>query len=483
MVRHEISPAPLAMLSGSFAWVLGNRFGPRIMLDAERGSGGGGASAGGGLKALLALRGSLRDEMRAIIDTAENDGPNGRDLTAEEQTRFDVLKAKATALDPRIARLEEQGAAEAVLDAPRGARAGARPQLDERRERRGPEARTQFENLGEFLAAVRFRPNDQRLNFVEGVGRARTEDGEISAEMRMDDGAAGGFAIPPQFRNVLMQLQPGDAIVRPRAMVLEAGSPPDSSVTMPALDQTGAAPGNFFGGVQVSWIEEGGQKPLTDMKIREITLTPHEVAGLMIVTDKLLRNWQSASTLIEKQLRGAIYQAEDFAFLNANGVGKPLGFLTSKATYHQPRLKANQVTYLDLVAMLARCYGDGVFCYSKSVLPQLMTLQNPNGQYIWTASAVPGQPSTLLGRPAIESNRNPVLGAYGDIWLADLSQYLIKDGSGPFVATSEHVLFGQNKTVIKAFWNVDGAPWLTQPIQLENGYLSSPFVGLDIPAM
>jgi hypothetical protein len=31
------------------------------------------------------------------------------------------------------------------------------------------------------------------------------------------------------------------------------------------------------------------------MKLREITLTPHEVAGTMTVTDKLLRNWQAAA--------------------------------------------------------------------------------------------------------------------------------------------------------------------------------------------
>lgn len=74
------------------------------------------------------------------------------------------------------------------------------------------------------------------------------------------------------------------------------------------------------------------------------------------------------------------------------------------------------------------------------------------------------------------------LGQPGDVWLADLKHYLIKDGSGPFVAASEHVYFMQNKTVIKAFWNVDGAPWLTQPIQLENGYQASPFVKLDVPS-
>ena len=50
------------------------------------------------------------------------------------------------------------------------------------------------------------------------------------------------------------------------------------------------------------------------------------------------------------------------------------------------------------------------------------------------------------------------------------------------MAASEHVKFLQNKTVIKIFWNVDGAPWLKAPFKEENGYEVSPFVALDVPA-
>jgi HK97 family phage major capsid protein len=68
------------------------------------------------------------------------------------------------------------------------------------------------------------------------------------------------------------------------------------------------------------------------------------------------------------------------------------------------------------------------------------------------------------------------------VLLADWNYYLIKDGSGPFVAASEHVHFTKNKTVIKMFWNVDGAPWMQAPIKEENGWQVSPFVALDVPA-
>jgi HK97 family phage major capsid protein len=283
-----------------------------------------------------------------------------------------------------------------------------------------------------------------------------------------------------------MQIEPQDALVRPRAQVIPAGSPPDAAVIVPALDQGGDSAGHMYGGVEVRWIGEGEEKPETDANLRQVTLTPHEVAGLVTVTDKLLRNWQAASPFIEGLLRGATTAAEDFAFLRGNGVHQPLGVINSGAMKFIPRTVANQVKYIDLLTMVSRFLMRGgqapVWSMPQSALVQIATMTDPEGHYIWKPDARDGFAGTLLGYPVRWNNRSPGLGTKGDITLNDFSHYLIKDGSGPFVAASEHVLFRQNKTVIKIFWNVDGAPWLTAPIQEENGYEVSPFVGLDVPA-
>lgn len=431
------------------------------------------------LQTLRAQRTNLVVQMRAMHSAAEAE--DGRDFSAEETTAYDALKAQKDALDLRIGRLEGLEADEAegsrvVSAASRRAGIGAGG--------RGPEAKTEFESLGEFLSAVRFNPNDQRLNFVENAGAEG--DGEFSAEMRMDNQTSGGFMIPPQLRTTIMQVPAQDALVRPRAQVIEAGSPPDAGVIIPALDQTGANPGNVFGGVQVSWIEEGGEKPETDADLRNIELTPHEVAGFITVTDKFLRNWAAASSFLEGLLRGAVTQAEDYAFIRGTGIGQPLGALNADATYFVNRAGANHVTYDDLVGMVAhflmRGGTSGVWSMPQSALPDIAKMTDPEGHYIWQANARDGFAGNLLGYPVRWNNRMPGLGTRGDVLLADWSQYLIKDGSGPFVATSEHVKFTSNKTLVKIFWNVDGAPWLTKPFTEENGYIVSPFVGLDVPA-
>lgn len=425
------------------------------------------------LKALREKRTKLVAEMRGILEAAEAED---RDLTAEETTAYDDKKAELDALDKRIERATALEGAEALGDTvvPAAAR-GAGPVTPP-----GPDAPKEFESLGEFMHAVRFRPSDARLNYVENVA----DNPEMGAEMRMDNDTQGGFMVPTTLRSTILQVKPQDVLVRPRAQVLDDGS--DAGMTMPALDQSGSNPANMFGGVEVQWIGEGEEKPETDAKLKSVTLTPHEVAGTVTVTDKLLRNWKGSSAFLEKLLRGAVNQAEDYAFIRGSGVHKPLGVINAGATKWINREVANQVSYSDLVAMVARSLmrGDSspIWSMPQSVLPQIAKMKDDNGNLIWVANARDGFAGTLLGYPVRWNNRSPNLGSKGDVMLNDWSEYLIKDGTGPFVAASEHVKFTQNKTVVKIFWNVDGAPWLQAPITEENGWEVSPFVGLDVPA-
>ena len=429
------------------------------------------------LKALREKRAKLVADMHVIITAAEGED---RDLTAEEQTAFDALKAENDALDSRIARAEEieSALASGAATVPAAARGAGISTIPE-----GPHGKKEFESFGEFMSAVRFNQNDPRLNFVEN---AAANGGEIDASLRMDNDTQGGFMVPPQLRSTIMKVKPQDALVRPRAQVIPAGSPPDAAITIPALDQSGANPKNMFGGVEFKWIGEGEEKPETDAKLGNITLAPHELAGFVTITDKLLRNWQASGAFIEGLFRGAWSAAEDYAFLRGTGVNQPLGAINSGAMKYINRTTANHVIYEDLLAMVSRFLMRGgtapVWSMPQSSLVDIATLKDPEGHYIWKPGAVDGFAGTLLGYPVRWNNRAPALGTKGDITLIDWSHYLIKDGSGPFVASSEHVKFTSNQTVIKIFGNVDGAPWLKAPITEENGWEVSPFVGLDVPA-
>ena len=445
------------------------------------------------LEQLRARIKAAREEARALLASASPE----TGMTAEQTTAFEALMAEVDTLEANVAaitRLDEADARAAVI-VPAAAR-GGQPQAPIRAG--GDPAVRSFENLGQFMAAVRFAPNDPRLSSLYSEDAGAQAEGNMTreqraamlgvttdalAELRMDTGSAGGFAIPPDFRSQLMELPVyGEAPIRAGATVIGADpAHPDAGVTMPALDQSGNGVGHVFGGVTVGWVNEGGQKPLTDLALKEVTVDTHEVAGYMIVTDKLLRNWNGADPLIRKQFRAALLQSGEYAFLRGDGVGKPTGIIGHPGTYVVPRTAAGQVTYRDLLAMVARQLtigGSAFWQMPRSVLPQIALLKDDLGNFIWKESARDGFAGTLLGYPVKWSPLSPALGQVGDVALIDAEHYLIKDGSGPFVAASEHVLFTQNKTVIKAFWNVGGKPWLTAPHYDQSGYQTSPFVVL-----
>ena len=415
-------------------------------------------------------------EMRALLDVA---GTEGRELTEQEAAQYDVVMQAVDQLDKSIAReqkLEELEAQSGQI-LPAAAAGSHRPQAPPQ----GDPAKREFENFGEFMHAVRFNANDQRLSTLY-------QEFDTRGEQRMDQGSSGGFAVPTQFRAELLEVEGAPTIIRPRATVIPAGTPPDAAITMPALDQTGSAPDNVYGGVFVDKTAEGGEKPESNFSLRQVTLEPQEFSGYLESTDKLLRNWSAASTLIQRLFRNAMFAKEDHEFLRGNGIGGPLGILNAGATYSVSRATAGTVELDDIIGMLSRLLmrgGNPIWMASQSVMPKLLALRNYSGSpaigdgaLVFQPSVVPGMPDMLMGRPIFWHERSPQLGTAGDLVLADLSYYLIKDGSGPFVAASEHVKFRQNKTAFKIFWNVDGQPWLTEPFTQEGGYQVSPFVAL-----
>jgi len=415
------------------------------------------------LQELREKRNAKVAQMRGILDAAP-----GGDLSAEDIEKYDALDKELDGLNAQITREERLQGLEHELDEPEPS-AGQRQFAGGRAP--GPEASREFGDFGEFMHAVRFNPNDQRLNWQEA---------SLHGEQRMDNGTDGGFAVPAQFRGELLEVEQSPAAVRPRATVIPAGSPPDAPVSMPALDQSDAA--NMYGGVEVDWINEGGEKPETGAKLREVTMQPQEVAAHITVTDKLLRNWQAAGALLGRLLRQAIMAAEDHKFMIGSGAGAPLGFINSGAGLTVNRETADDVTYTDVVGMESNLLANAqpVWITTRRCAARMRFIKDEAGQYIWSG-ARDGLPPTLLGYPVQIVPRMPSRGNKGDLVLVDLSYYLIKDGSGPFVAASEHVHFKNNKTVIKAFWNVDGQPWLKGPIKQENGDTQSPFVLLDVP--
>ncbi|WP_458462419.1 phage major capsid protein [Paenibacillus sp.] len=427
------------------------------------------------LQALLQTRAQKIQKQSDIIEKARAEG--GRDLTEDEAQDFDSLDTEIQDLEGQIEAKKKQtdrensvSARMRSLEAPAGqpfrpSNFVPGPDPVEKKENYG------FASIGEFVNAVRFGDSQGRLESIRN-------------DLSMGTSESGGYAVPEQFRDELLRLTAEQAIVRPRANVIPPGTPPDSKITIPVFEQ-GAK--GAHGGVTVQWIGEGEEKPKTDAKLDVVTLEPYEVAATIQVTDKLLRNWGAANAFIRNLLSQAMVSAEDAAFISGDGVEKPTGFIDAAGRLVVNRATADQISYEDAVLMLSKLLpaslGDALFIASQSAMPQVMTLKDPAGNYIFIqGDATKGVPSTLLGIPIRFTGKTRTIGQAGDLVLVDLGYYLVKDGSGPFIAASEHVLFTKNQTIVKCFWNVDGKPWVKTPLTLEDGVTKvSPYVVLGIP--
>lgn len=420
-------------------------------------------------------RSELIEKMKKLLDFAES---HKRDLTADENRDYQSMDKRIDEINRLIERSGKIDRIEAenrqVLNPMSRYQISGKLPLDTE------EARGGFSCLGEYFWALHeLKTNNRADSRLDALREVR--------EQQMGTGATGGFAVPEAFKADLLLGVQQQGIVRSRATVIPAGNPPDAKLTMPALDQTSDA--NMYGGVTLVHTGEGVTMTETTMKIREVSFEPKEISGYIVATNKLLTNWEAASSVLANQLRAAMAAQEDYDFLRGDGVNKALGIINSPAAISYPRASAGTITFADIYGMAAKLKMGGgapVWLASQTTIPALAAMVDAGNHAVFvgggnlSGSAAGGLPSTLFGFPIVFADRLPALGSKGDLILADLSYYVIKDGSGPFIQWSEHVYFLSNKSVVKIVWNVDGHPWLTEPLALEGDTSKqvSPFIVL-----
>jgi HK97 family phage major capsid protein len=214
-------------------------------------------------------------------------------------------------------------------------------------------------------------------------------------------------------------------------------------------------------------------------------LKPFEASALATVNNKTLQNWQASGGFVQTLLQQAWSSARDYKFLRGTGAGSPLGILKAPGRITLKRKTAGTVTYEDAAKMTGRllpdALGNAIWVASITLKPTLMLLVDGAGRLIFVnGDATKGIPDTLAGIPIKWTGKTPTVGNEGDLMLVDFRYYLIKPGSGPFVAISEHAKFTANKTVFRIVANIDGQPWVKDPLLLEDGATTvSPYVILQ----
>ena len=272
--------------------------------------------------------------------------------------------------------------------------------------------------------------------------------------------ADGGYLVPDEYDSRLIKSLAEENIFRNFATVIKTGG--ERKINIAASTPAAA------------WIEEGGALTFGNATFDQINLDAHKLHVAVKVTEELLYDnvFQLENYILEK-FGKALANAEEDAFLNGNGIGKPLGIFAETGggqvgvtTASTTAITADEV--INLIYALKRPYRkDAKFIVNDQTLAVLRKLKDGNGAYMWQPSLQAGEPDRLLGYPIYTSAFVPVLAAGKPVMaFGDFSYYNIGDrGSRSFQVLKE-LYAGNGMVGYVAKERVDGKLVLPEAVQI-----------------
>lgn len=195
-------------------------------------------------------------------------------------------------------------------------------------------------------------------------------------------------------------------------------------------------------------------------------LDAHKLHVAIKVTEELL--YDSSFNLenhILSSFGQALANAEEDAFLNGDGTGKPTGIFhkTNGGTFLKdiPAIKSDDM--IDLIHALKRPYRKNAsFIMNDKTVSSIRKLKDNNGAYIWQPSYQQNEPDKILGYPVYTSAFAPE----NAIAFGDYRYYNIGDrGTRSFKELTE--LFAGNGMIgFVAKERVDGKLVLKEAVQI-----------------
>ncbi len=386
------------------------------------------------MKTLIEMRqkrGEIVTQMRGLTDKAASEN---RDLNAEEQQQWEAMDKDQSELRAKIEREERMANLEAEMNSPM--EPVNRPDVEDEpangAARPHPCAGDEYRNA--FLAYARMGKN--------GI----TSD--IVGALQIGTDTEGGYITPEEFETRLVQALDEFNVMRGLCSVITAGA--DRNI--PVETDYGAA----------NWIAEEAAYGEADPAFDRVILSAHKVGKIIKVSEELLQDaFFDLESYLVANFGRAIGLAEEAAFVNGNGTGKPTGIVGS-AGVGVTAASATAITadeLMDLFHSLKRPYRrNATFLAADSTVKMVRKMKDSNGQYIWQPGLKAGEPDMLLGRPLEVSDDVPAVATTAKtIVFADFSYYTIVDRAASTSVQRLNELYAANGQVgFKGNRRVDG---------------------------
>lgn len=376
------------------------------------------------IQELMEKRAKAWDEARNFLDSKRNESGL---LSEEDGKAYDKMEAEIVALGKEIDRLERQEKLNAELGKPTSS-----PILST------PNAKTG-------------RASDEYKNAM--LTALRTNFKQVSNVLQEGVDADGGYLVPVEYDRRLIDVLDEENIVRKLATRITTSG--EHRINVAATKPAAA------------WIEEGAALTWGDATFDQILMDAHKLHVAVKVTEELLYdNAFGLENYMLTQFGKALANAEEDAFLNGDGTGKPTGIFNATgggqiAGTLSGAVKSDDV--IDLVYALKRPYRkNAVFIMNDKTLASLRKLKDNNGAYLWQPSYQAGEPDKILGYTVHTSAYAPE----NAVAFGDFKYYNIGDrGSRSFKQLNE--LFAGNGMIgFVAKERVDGKLVLPEAVQI-----------------
>ena len=271
--------------------------------------------------------------------------------------------------------------------------------------------------------------------------------------------ADGGYLVPEELDNRLIEKLEAENVFRILGTAISTSG--DHKINIAASKPAAA------------WTDEGEAITFDDATFSQILLDAHKLCVAVKVTEELL--YDSAfdlETYLTSAFAKALANAEENAFLNGDGSGKPLGIFAATGGADIGVTTAGTApTYdeiINLVYSLKRPYRkNAAFILNDSTIAVIRKLKDGNGAYIWQPSSVAGEPDKILGYPVYTSAYVPEIAAGNKvIAFGDFSYYNIGDRGTRSFAELKELFAGNGLIGFVAKERVDGKLTLPEAIKV-----------------
>lgn len=386
-------------------------------------------------------RAQLWDAAKAFLEAHRaNDGT----LSAEDNTAYQRMEDDVINLGKEIERLERQAAIDAELNKPVNRPITARPDATDNADK--PEKKG--------------RASDEYRESFWRVMRAKSVPHEVYNALTIGTDSEGGYLAPDEYQRTLIDALQDQNIFRSLAHVISTSS---GDRKIPVVASHGSA----------AWIDEGGQYPESDDAFGQVSIGAFKLATMIKVSEELLNDSVfDVPGYIAREFARRIGAAEEEAFFNGNGTGRPLGILaanggaqTGVTTASATAITMDEV--MDLFYSLRAPYRkNSVFIMNDSSIKAIRKLKNNNGDYLWQPSVQVGQPDRLLGRPIYTSTFMPEVGSEARaILFGDLSYYWVADRQGRSFKRLNELFAPTGQVGFLASERVDGKLILSEAVK------------------